>query len=108
VGSTEKRDASGRQKWRVVVDYRKLNNVTVGDVYPLPNISDILDQLGQSIYFSTLDLASGYHQIPIAPKDRSKTAFSTPTGHYEFMRMPFGLKNAPDTFQKLMQASAAF
>lgn len=92
----------GQKRWRVVVDYRKLNKITTGDAFPLPRIEDILDQLGHSRYFSTLDLASGYHQIEIAQKDREKTAFSTPYGHYHFKRMPFGLKGAPATFQRLM------
>lgn len=98
----KKSDASGKKKWRIVIDYRKLNEITVGDSYPLPNISDILDQLGHSKYFSTIDLTSGFHQIKMAPKDADKTAFSIPTGHYQFKRMPFGLRNAPSTFQRLM------
>lgn len=91
-----------KRKWRVVVDYRRLNDVTITDVFPLPNIEEILDQLGNSQYFSTLDLASGYHQVLTHPKDREKTAFSSRLGHFEFLRMPMGLKNSPSTFQRLM------
>src|SRR5699024_5863440 len=89
--------------WRIVVDYRKLNNVTVGDSFPIPNIDHILDQLGHSKYFTTLDLASGFNQILVHPDDITKTAFSTTNGHYEYLRMPFGLKNAPATFSRLMK-----
>ena len=92
---------------RFCVDYRRVNAITKKDVYPLPRIDDILDTLGQAHYFSTLDLASGYWQIEMDPATKDKSAFTTHAGLFEFERMPFGLCNAPATFQRLMQAVLA-
>lgn len=98
----KKADASGKTKWRIVVDFRKLNEKTVDDKYPIPNIADVLDKLGNCQYFTTLDLASGFYQVEMNPQDIPKTAFNVEHGHFEFLRMPMGLKNSPSTFQRVM------
>ena len=85
-----------------MLDFSELNEQTIAGAYPLPNIVDILDQLGGANYFSVFDLASGFHQIKMHPDDCPKTAFTTPYGHYEYVRMPMGLRNAPPTFERLM------
>jgi hypothetical protein len=91
---------------RLVVDYRHLNKLTKKDVYPLPRIDDIFDAIREGKYFSTLDLASGYWQVEVAEEDKEKTAFVIPKGGlYEFNVMPFGLSNAPGTFQRLMDTT---
>ncbi len=92
---------------RFCMDYRRVNAVTRKDAYPFPRVDDILDTLAGSRWFSTLDLLSGYWQVEVKPKDREKTAFCTPEGLFEFCVMPFGLCNAPATFQRLMDAVLA-
>ena len=88
--------------YRVCVDFRKLNSVTVPDRYPLPRIDDVLHAAQQCFFMSTMDLKSGFWQVPVREGDKDKTAFVTPFGLYRFLRMPFGLRNSPATFQRLI------
>ena len=87
---------------RMVVGYRALNKITVKNRYPLPCIDDLFDKLFGAQYFSCLDAASGFHQVLLKDEDKPKTAFRTPFGHYQFRVLPFGLTNAPATFQGVM------
>jgi len=88
----------GEKKYRLCVDFRKLNLITEGNSWPLPLITDTLDKLGHLKYFSTVDFANGYHQIVIHSGDTHKTVFPTSTGHWEWLKMPFGLITAPVVF----------
>lgn len=94
----KKKDGS----WRFCVDYRRFNALTKKDVYPLPRIDDVIDCLHSASYFSSLDLRSGYWQIPMHPADKEKTAFVTPDGLYQFNVMPLGLCNAPAILERFM------
>ena len=103
-----RKDVQGKpQPPRFVVDYRALNSVTKSDGFPLPQVIDILDWLGGGKSFAKLDLANGYWQVPMREEDREKTAVVTHFGLFEFISMPFGLKTAGATFQRLMQATFA-
>lgn len=98
----KKPDSSGKRKWRLCIDFRNVNAKTKNDAYPLPNITDILDQLGKASYFSTLDLERGYWQVEMEPQDREITAFKANGKLYEWLRMPMGVKGAAPTFQRMM------
>ena len=89
--------------WRLCIDYRRLNEVTRQDAYPLPRIDDSLDALSGSVYFSTLDLVSGYWQVPLDKEAQDKSAFVTRSGLWKWKVLPFGLTSAPATFERLME-----
>lgn len=102
-----KKSLDGEKKWRLVVDFRQLNKKIVDDKFPLTRLDDILDNLGRSKYFSTLDLTSSFHQIELHPDSRHLTAFSTNKGHYQFKRLPFGLKISTNSFQRMLSIALA-
>jgi hypothetical protein len=92
----------GKPKYRFCVNFRALNAVTQFDTYPLPLIEQGSSAMHGSKYFSTIDMYSGFWQVKIAPEDKIKTAFSTPSGYYHFQRLPYGLSNSTSSFQRLM------
>lgn len=98
----KKINASGKEKCQLVVDFRALNEVTINEMHSIPYINEILDKLGQSEFFTTIDLASGCYQIPQLKSSWERTAFPTAKGHYQFKILIMGLKISPATLQRLM------
>lgn len=98
----KKSDHTDSKSWRLVVDYRKLNNVIQDDKFPLPNINEILDSLSGAIYFTHLDLSQSYYQVQLTPESRKITAFTTDCGQYQMRRLPMGLKLSPSAFSRIM------
>lgn len=98
----KKSESENSKNWRLVVDYRKLNETIQDDKFPLPNINEILDSLSGAIYFSHLDLSQSYYQVTLTPDSRDVTAFTTNTGQYRMKRLPMGLKVSPSAFSRIM------
>lgn len=94
-------------EWRLCVDYRRLNALTIKNSYPMPIMEEFLDELTGAIWFTSLDLRAGYHQILVEEDDRYKTAFQTHNGHYEYKVMPYGVTGGPATFQHVMNTVLA-
>lgn len=101
----KKLDKNGQKQWRLVIDYRKLNNCIEDDKYPLPDITEILESLSGSIYFTHLDLYQGYYNVNLDSKSRKLTAFDS--GRYQMTRMPMGLKTSPSSFSRMMNIALA-
>jgi len=97
-----KKNTSDQKKWRLVVDFRQLNKRIMNDKFPLTRLEDVLDTLGRAKYFSTLDMTSSFHQIELQKDSRHLTAFSTNKGHFQFKRLPFGLKISTNSFQRML------
>ena len=102
-----KKDNDENKKWRLVVDFRQLNKKIIDDKFPISRLDDILDNLGRAKYFSTLDLTSSFHQVELTKESRPLTAFSTNKGHYQFNRLPFGLKISTNSFQRMLSIALA-
>lgn len=97
-----KKSTNGKKKWRLRIDYRKVNKHLIPDKFPLPRIDVILDGLGKTKYFSILDLYAGFHQVPLEKNSREITAFTTEKGIFQWTVLPFGLNVAPNSFSRMM------
>ena len=102
-----KKATSGPPRWRLITDFRALNEITEGTNYPIPNQTDIIDNVASARYITCLDLTSGYYQIKIHADSSKYTAFSGPYNHYEYTRLPMGLKTSPHTFAKAVHLALA-
>jgi hypothetical protein len=98
----KKVDTNGIKKWRIVIDYRKLNEKIQDDKFPLPNIAEILESLSGSVYFYHLDLYQGYYQLGLNKESRQYTAFTTNKNQYQMTRLPMGLKISPHAFSRMI------
>lgn len=98
-----KKSSDNTKKWRMCIDYRKVNKKLVADKYPLPRIDDVLDGLGRAVFFSVIDLYNGFHQVPLHEESRDITSFSTDEGSFRFKVLPFGLMISPNSFSRMMQ-----
>lgn len=98
----KKSDHLGNKKWRLVIDYRLVNQIIQDDKFPLPNITEILDSLAGAVYFSHLDLSQGFYQLELSKESRGITAFTTPDGQFQMKRLPMGLKISPNAFSRMM------
>lgn len=100
----KKLDSSRKQKWRIVIDFRRLNEI-IEDKYPLPNINYLLDKLESCQYFTSFDFVTGFHHIELEENDIEKNAFNTKNDQYVFLRMDFGLRNAPNLLLSIQNES---
>lgn len=91
-------------KYRFCIDYQRLNDATIGDTYPMLRLDKVFDSLAGMLFFSVLDAVRGYHNIPVAEQDKWKMAFICSKGLFQYLTMPFGLKNAPAVFQRFIDA----
>lgn len=97
----KKNDGTGKPQYRMIINYQELNDTAISHEYPLPTSQETLDMLPAAKVFTAIDMEQGFHQIRVEPHDQYETAFRTSMGHHEFKVMPFGLRKAPSTFQRV-------